>query len=156
MLFRSPASAPANAPASTPASAPADASASASADVETESTAASDVESTAASDAESTAASDTESTAASDAESAAASDAESDDTEPYVDVLEVGSETDPDKSGVDSSALDQLMGELSKGQTAKWKSTEEIVVEGGLDWLLSADVEVATIRSEERRVGKEC
>ena len=37
------------------------------------------------------------------------------------------------------------MEELSRGQAAKWESTEEIAVEGGLDWLLSADVEVAAI-----------
>ena len=109
-----------------------------------------DAEPAAASDAESVAASDAESAAASAAESAAASDAESDDTETYVDVLEVGSKADPDKAGVDRSALHQLMGELSKGQTAKWKSAQEIVVEGGLDWLLSADVEVATILRRER------
>ena len=88
---------------------------------------------------------ETESAATSDAESdasAPASDAESD-------ALEVGPEADPDESGIDSPALDQLMEELSKGQAAKWKSTEEIVVEGGLDWLLS-DIEVATILRRER------
>ena len=88
-----------------------------------------------------------------EAESAATSDAKSDASAPASDAesgaLDVGPEADPDESGIDSPALDQLMEELSKGQAAKWKSTEEIVVEGGLDWLLS-DVEVATILKRER------
>ena len=42
------------------------------------------------------------------------------------------------------------MEELSQGQAAKWMSTEEVVVEGGLDLLLPADVEVATMLRQER------
>ena len=80
----------------------------------------------------------------------AASDAKSNGTKPYVDTFEVGFEAGPDESGLHSSALDHLMEELSQGQAAKWKSTEEVVVEGGLDLLLPADVQVATMLRQER------
>ena len=89
--------------------------------------------------------SNAESAAASDAEPDA--DAESDGAEPYVDAESgVDAEADPDaESDIDGPALAQLMEVLSKGWAAKWKLTEEIVIEGGLDWLLFADVEVGTI-----------
>ena len=38
----------------------------------------------------------------------------------------------------------------TRTQLEHWKSTEEIVTEGGLDWLLFVDVEVATILRRER------